>query len=145
MELKLISCMPNPKRGNQTLSIRIRVDTFFMFSRHPNENIFLIKWHFPNGIKAYLLYAEPEGGKPSALCQNPGSPHFSCFLDILWKNVLPTKWCFSIELDLISGMPNPKGANQVLSIRIWGRHIFHVFSTSYEKTFYLQNDVFQSN
>ena len=38
---------------------------------------------------------------------------------------------------------NPKGGHQAPSIRIRGRHIFHVFSTSYEKTlFLLQRYVF---
>ena len=33
----------------------------------------------------------------------------------------------SIELELISGVANPKGGNRALSIRIRGRCIFHVF------------------
>ena len=34
---------------------------------------------------------------------------------------------FSIELELISVVANPKGGNRALSIRIRGRCIFHVF------------------
>ena len=39
---------------------------------------------------------------------------------------------FSIELELISGMANPKGGNQAPSIRICGRLSFRIFSTSYD-------------
>ena len=39
---------------------------------------------------------------------------------------------FSIELDLISVVADPKGENQALSIRIRGRYIFNVFLASRE-------------
>ena len=50
---------------------------------------------------------------------------------------------FSIELELISFMSNPKGGNQAPSIRIRCRHIFRVFSTSYEKRFSIKMTLFQ--
>ena len=52
---------------------------------------------------------KPEGGKSSALYQNPASMHFECFLDIKWKTFFLYNDMFSVELDLISGVSNPKG------------------------------------
>ena len=42
---------------------------------------------------------------------------------------------FSIELELISVVADPKGGNQALSIRIRGRYIFNVSLTSKETSF----------
>ena len=42
---------------------------------------------------------------------------------------------FSIELELLSVVANPKGGNRTLSIRIRGRYIFNVFLTSTENRY----------
>ena len=61
-ELVLISAISNPKGGSRALSIRIRAQYLFLQKRYV-----LVR------IRAYLHYIEPEGGKPSALYQNPGT------------------------------------------------------------------------
>ena len=81
IELELISVVWNPKSGNQVLSIRIRGRYIFNVSSHCIKNVFLLKWHVFNGIRGYLCRVEPEGGKSSALYQNPGSIHFKRFLN----------------------------------------------------------------
>ena len=53
----------------------------------------------------------------------------------LMENVFLPNDMFYFELELISAVSNPKGGNQAPSIRIRGRHIFDVFSTSYGKRF----------
>ena len=52
---------------------------------------------------------------------------------------------FSIELDLISVVANPKVDNQALSIRIWGRYICIIFLASSETRFISKMQCFQSN
>ena len=42
---------------------------------------------------------------------------------------------FSKELEIFTLVSNPEGGKKAPSIRIRVRHIFHVFSTSYEKRF----------
>ena len=52
---------------------------------------------------------------------------------------------FSIELQLISLVSNPKGRNQALSIRIRGRQVFNVLLTSNEIRFSHKMLCFQLN
>ena len=76
IELELISVVPNPKGEiNRSLS-ESGVDTFLRFSWHLAKHVFLLKCNVFHRISAYLRCVEPEGGKPSALYQNPGSMYF---------------------------------------------------------------------
>ena len=52
---------------------------------------------------------------------------------------------FSIELELISVVANPKGGNQALSIRIRVGYIFNVFLASREIRFSAKMLCFQLN
>ena len=61
-EFELISAMSDPKGGNRVPSIKIR----------PQE-VCLREGYIFVRIRAYLRYIEPEGRKPSALYQNPGT------------------------------------------------------------------------
>ena len=132
------------KRFKNLLSIRTRrgeikrplsesaVDTFFVFSRHLMKNVFLSKWHFLQRDSRIYYRFEPEGGKSSALYQNPLSTHFSCFLDILWKTFFYQNDIVCMQIQEFTIVSNPKGDKKAPSIRICVRHVFHVFSTSYE-------------
>ena len=93
-ELELISAVSNPKGVNRALSIRIRAQYVFSTKRY----VFV-------RIRAYLRYGEPEGGKPSALYQNPGT--MSLFAKTIW-----------LHSELISAISSPKGGNRAPSIRI---------------------------
>ena len=57
-------------------------DTFSVFSHYFLKNVFLLKCHDFQGDSRIYYPLEPEGGKPSALYQNPPSTHFPCFLVI---------------------------------------------------------------
>ena len=77
---------------------------------HHNLFRFAILAEAIQGFEAYLRDIEPEGRKPSALYQNPGT--ISLFDKISM---------FSFELELISAISNPKGGSRALSIRIRAR------------------------
>ena len=51
------------------------VNTFLTFSWHLAEHVFLLKCYVFNRIRPYLRFVEPEGGKSSALYENPWSIH----------------------------------------------------------------------
>ncbi len=76
IELEPISFVADPKGGNQALSIRIRGRYIFNVFLTYNENVVRLKCYVFDWIRAYLRCGEPEGGKSSALYQNPGSTHF---------------------------------------------------------------------
>ena len=95
------------------------------------KNLFLIKWYVFNRIRPYLGCGEPEGRKPSALYQNPGSMHFTVSLTFDKKGFL-LNYYILIELEVISVVADPEGGNQALSIRIRCRHYFCVFPTCYK-------------
>ena len=74
IELELISVVSNPKGGNQALSLsESGVDTCLTFSCHLAKFVFLLKCSVFKEIRAYLRCGEPEGRKPNAASQNPGS------------------------------------------------------------------------
>ena len=78
--------MASPKGENRTLRVRIRGRCILTFSWHLRINVFLLRNYVFNWIGAYLRCGEPEGRKPNAASQNPGSMQFSGFLafSIFW-------------------------------------------------------------
>ena len=52
------------------------VDTCLMFARHLMKNVFLYNDVFSIELELATGAVKPEGGKSSALYQNPGSIHF---------------------------------------------------------------------
>ena len=92
-----------------------------------------LKYYGLHWIRAYLRCGEPEGRKPSALYQNPGSMHFNVFLTSIEKRLTFYNIMFSLELELIPNVANPKGGNRALRVRIRRRCILIVFLTSNEK------------
>ena len=64
------------------------VHVFLTCSWHLMKNLFLVKCYVFNRIRPYLGCGEPEGRKPSALYQNPGSMHFNVSWPLIKKVVL---------------------------------------------------------
>ena len=80
IEVELVPLCGDPKGGNQALSIRIRGRGIFSVVLTSHEKQFsLLQCDVFNWISGYLRCVEPEGGKSSALYQNPGSTHFNVF------------------------------------------------------------------
>ena len=72
-EIQEVTIDSNPKGGNQALSIRIRLRHIFRVFLTSYEKRFSVKMQFAQGDSRIDYRLEPEGGKPSALYQNPST------------------------------------------------------------------------
>ena len=133
MQIQECTIVSNPKGGNQAPSIRICVRHVFHVFSTPDEKRFFIKKTFCACKFKNLLPSRARRGIKSALYQNPRSTNCSCFLDILWKTFFYQNDIVCMQIQEFTIVSNPKGDKKAPSIRIRVRHIFHVFSTSYEK------------
>ena len=109
-------------RSNQTLSLlyRTRRGEIEHSPSDSGHNESFQKWYVVVRIRPYLCYIESEGGKSSALYQNPVTMSLS------------NTDMSSFELDLISAISNPKGGNRALSIRIRSQWAFPKMIASFE-------------
>ena len=125
---KLFTAVANPKGGNQAPSIRIRCRQH-KTQKRPNTK--------PEGeLELISVVANPKGGNQAPSIRIRGQQHKTQKR----PNTEPEG-----DLELISVVASPKGRNQAPSIRICRRHIFRVFSTSYEKRFSIKMTLFQYN